>query len=316
MNKIERVRAVLRNEIPDCTPAGFWYHYGGNLSPRQMADAHLKTYRGTGGDIMKVMQDYLCDLEGSVAKASDWANIRMPGKESPTYQKLKEVLGHILDDMGSEAMAFQTMYGPMKTAVIAFGDDAMMAHSKENPAAVAEGVRIIAETLQEWAAGFLDAGASGIYYAAQFGEEGRFSREEWEQLIKPSDLALLSVADERADCYNILHICGEPDYDFKTHVDWFADYPGDIVNWSVKDSGVSLKEGRALFKRPILGGLNNKGDILKGESADIAREVREVIAAFGQKGLMIGADCTIQGETISDERIQAAVVAAHEYKEA
>lgn len=314
MNKIERVKAVFADAVPDVTPAGFWSHFSGKLGTDAMAQAHLDTYRRTDMDIVKVMQDYLCDLDFQPQTAADWRKIRMPGREDPTYKKLEEVIKRIADEVGDEVLLFQTMYGPMKTAVIAFGDDVMMAHAKEDPAAVAEGAMIIAEGLMEWANGFLDAGASGIYYAAQFGEIGRFSKEQWEQLIKPSDLKLLSVADGRRDCYNILHICGEPDYDFKTNVAWFADYPGDIVNWSIKDSGVSLEQGRALFNRPILGGLNNRGNVLSGDTAAIAQDVRETIRGYGQKGFMIGADCTLMGPDYSLERVRAAVDAAHGYR--
>ena len=114
--------------------------------------------------------------------------------------------------------------------------------------------------------------------------------------------------------YNILHICGEPEYKFKTHVDWFTDYPGDLVNWSVKDNAYSLEQGRDSFKRAVLGGLNNKGNILNGPKEEIEKEVEAVLRRFGEKGIMIGADCTIQGENISLDYIKTAVYAAHKYK--
>lgn len=315
MTKVERVKTVFAGGTPDVTPAGFWFHFDSGFDTKTMAEKHLEVYRKTDMDIVKVMQDYLCGLEGQVKTPADWAKLRMPGKSSTDYRKLEEVLGRILDGVAGEAMVFQTMYGPFKTAVIAFGDELVMAHSKEAPEAVAAGVNTIACALEEMANAYLDAGANGIYFAAQFSEPGRFTKEEWERLVKPSDLKVLGVAHGREGCYNILHICGEPDYRFKTNVEWFREYPGDIVNWSVKDNGFTLEQGRELFGRAILGGLNNKGNILSGEPEAIAKEVREVIGAFGRKGLMIGADCTIQGKTITLERIKAAVDAAHSYKD-
>lgn len=314
MNKIERVKTVFNGGTPDVTPAGFWFHFDSRFDTKTMADNHLEVYRKTDMDIVKVMQDYICGLEGQVKTPSDWEKLKMHGKGSPGYRKLEDVLKRILDGVGGEAMVFQTMYGPFKTAVIAFGDELVMAHSKEAPAAVAAGIHTIACALEEMANSYLDVGAAGIYFAAQFSEPGRFTKEEWEMLVKPFDLKVLGAAHRRKDRYNILHICGEPDYRFKTNVEWFRDYPSDIVNWSVKDNGFALVQGRELFDRPILGGLNNKGNILGGDPADISAEVQDVIDSFGQKGLMIGADCTIQGETITLERIKAAVDAAHGYK--
>ena len=113
--------------------------------------------------------------------------------------------------------------------------------------------------------------------------------------------------------YNILHICGEPEYEFKTHVDWFKDYPADLINWSVKDNHFTLEEGRELYSSAILGGMNNKGNVLKGPKEAIEEEVKAVLDAFGTTGIMIGADCTIQGENISLDYIKTAVDAAHGY---
>ena len=153
----------------------------------------------------------------------------------------------------------------------------------------------------------------GIYFSAQFGEPGRFTDEEWAKLVQPSDLLALSAAEERSGKFNILHICGEPEYGFKTALNRFRDYPGSIVNWSVKDNGVSLTEGKKLFKRPILGGLNNRGNILNGDDEAIRAEVNATIDGFGSASMMIGADCTIQGKGISLDRIKTAVEAAHSY---
>ena len=133
-------------------------------------------------------------------------------------------------------------------------------------------------------------------------------------LVEPSDRMVLDVAKNREDKYNILHICGEPEYDFKVHLERFRDYPGDIVNWSVKDTGVSLAEGQKLYRRPILGGLNNKGNILSGTDEAIRAEVEEAIRGFGSTSMMIGADCTIQGQGISLDRIKTAVEAAHNFQ--
>ncbi|MDR2417590.1 MAG: hypothetical protein LBD79_00875 [Treponema sp.] len=313
MNKIERMRALFRNEKTDVVPAGFWFHYRNEYDEVQMAQAHLATYHATDADIVKVMQDYVCQIETPVKVPADWKRLKFPGTDSAVFKKLSGVLKRILDEVGDEVMAFQTMYGPFKSAVIAFGDALLMAHAKEAPDAVAAGVGVIAEALAEWTAGFIDAGASGIYYAAQFSEPGRFTKEEWETLVRPSDLRVMQAAADKGTAH-ILHICGEPEYQFKTSPEWFVDYPFSIVNWSVKDSGLSLEKGRKIFTgKPILGGMNNKGSILKGPDSAIEEEARSIICAFGTSGLMLGADCTIQGQGISHERIRRAVDTAHSF---
>jgi uroporphyrinogen decarboxylase len=317
MNKVERVEAVFHNEKPDRIPAGFWFHYRHEWDIERMALEHLKTWRETDGDIMKVMQDYICKLDIPVKVPADWEHVRFPGVSSPVFQKLLDVLKRILDAVGGETLVFQTIFSPFKHAVMSYGDDLVMAHARENPAVLKAAVGRIAESLSQWAAAFVEAGAAGLYYAAQFSEPGRFSPAEWEELVKPGDLAVMGAAREKGG-RNILHICGEPEYGFKTNLSWFAAYPAAIVNWSVKDNNLSLAEGKKLFNKPILGGMNNKGNILNGSGEAIKAEAESIIRGLAAEGLppgfMLGADCTIQGEGISHGRIRAAVDAAHGYK--
>jgi uroporphyrinogen decarboxylase len=310
MNKIERVQAVFRDEKPDCTPAGFWYHYKRDYTTAEMIAAHLTVYRETGADIMKVMQDYGQEINAEVKVPGDWKGVKFPGAGSPVYQKLADVLKGILDAIGGETLIFQTIFSPFKTAVNTYGDALVMAHAKEAPDQVAAAMRGIAESLTEWAAGFVELGAAGLFYAAQFSEPGRFTKEEWEALVKPGDLAVMKGAADKGG-RNILHICGEPEYQFRTQPEWFTDYPAAIVNWSVKDTGLSLKEGKALFRKPVLGGMNNKGNILKGSDDEIRSEVEQTLSGIGAEGFMLGADCTIQGQGISHQKMKTAVDAAH-----
>lgn len=315
MTRAERVLAVMKREPVDYVPAGFWFHYRSDYSVQEMIDAHMKLYRETGMDIIKIMQDYGYSISGTITCAEDWYHISVKGTDSEEFAKMAEIIRGIRKEAGDDVLIFQTMFGPFKAASMTFGDDVLMKYSKEAPEAVAAGVQRIADALEQWAKGYLEAGADGIYYSAQFGEPGRFSEEEWSRLVKPSDFQILNVADQMEGKYNILHICGEPEYEFHSCVDRFLSYPADLVNWSVKDNGYSLEKGRETFGKPILGGMNNKGNILHGPKEAIEAEVKEVLDAFGTTGIMVGADCTIQGENIRLDYIKAAVDAAHHYSD-
>lgn len=314
MKKSERVLAVMRREEVDHVPAGFWFHYNSRYTVQEMIDAHMKLYHETGMDVIKIMQDYPYPVTGQITEEKDWYQVGVKGTDSEEFGKMAAVIKGIRKEAGDDVLIFQTMFGPFKTASMAFGDDVLMKYSKEAPGAVAAGVGTIADTLEEWARGYLEAGADGIYYSAQFGEVGRFEEEEWKKLVRPSDLQILQVAEAMPDKYNILHICGEPEYAFKTWVERFRDYPADLVNWSVKDNGYSLEKGRETFGKAILGGMNNKGNILNGPKEAIEEEVKQILDTFGTRGIMIGADCTIQGQNIRLDYIKAAVDAAHNYQ--
>ena len=302
MNKVERMQAVFAGQEPDRVPAGFWFHYPQGLSLEERAQAHVDLCRSVGTDIIKIMDDNFGRFftQGiRVEKASDWRHIRLPGKDCAHYRHMTGLIQRILDKSGGEAMVFPTMWSPFKIASFTYTDGGgtdqqFMAHCKEDPASVLEGVRALTETLQEWAR-----------------EPQRFSEEEWARLVKPSDLAVLEVTKKIPGKYNIVHICGEMEFGFQSSPRRYAGYPGDLFNWDVHRAGLSLEEGRELFQKPILGGLDNHGVLVEGSLEAIRQETLKIIKAMGKRGFMLGADCTVPGE-IDWARLRAAVEAAAE----
>jgi uroporphyrinogen decarboxylase len=283
-----------------------WFHFNPELSVRDAADAHFRFVRETDMDVIKIMYDNSYTLDRTIKDPSDWFHIKPEGKKSPFYQKQRAILLSLLEKGAGEYPVWMTMFGPFKFGVMAAGDELVMAHSRENPGAVKSGVAAIADTLVEWAEGFLDDGADAIFYSAQFGEVGRFSREEWNDLVVPFDLAVLAAAENRLDKYNVLHLCGEKEYGFRVHIDRFGSYPGAMVNWAIHQNGYELERGRDLFARPVMGGLDNHGVMAHGTEGEVKSAVRELIQVYGNQPFMIGANCSIES-TEHIWRIKAAV---------
>lgn len=318
MNKIERMRAVFANETPDYTPAGFWFHYSADLDAEQTAQAHLRLYHDLDGDIIKIMDDTFGHMmtEGTVIRRpSDWRNIRLPGRDCFQYRKMEAVIRRIAAEVGGEVMIFPTLWSPFKIASFTYcfagSDDAtFMKHCAEDPESVLVGVGKIADALTDWVAGFMEAGASGFYYSGQFSEPQRFDEQTWRKLVMPSDLQVLGEV-KRLGGYNILHICGEAEHGFRSSPRRYADYPGDLFNWDTHRTGLTLQEGRRIFGKPILGGMDNHGLLIEGSPEEIAAGAREVIASVGRRGFMLGADCTVPAD-IGIDKLRAAVNAARE----
>ncbi|MFQ8636973.1 MAG: uroporphyrinogen decarboxylase family protein [Acutalibacteraceae bacterium] len=319
MNKTERMKAVFENREPDRVPAGFWFHYPGEMPAGERAQAHVDLCRKTGADIIKVMDDNFGRFftQGiQITKPSDWRKIRLPGKDCAHYRGMTELIGRILEKAGGEAMVFPTVWSPFKIASFTYlcaggTDQQFMAHCREDPDSVLEGVKILADTLQTWTRDYLELGSSGIYYSGQFSEPQRFDGETWEKLVKPSDLAVLGVTKEFAEKYNIVHICGEVEFGFQSSPRRYAGYPGDLFNWDVHRTDLSLEAGRAVFQKPILGGLDNHGVLIEGSLEEIRAETERIIRSMGKRGFMLGADCTVPA-SIDWARLRAAVEAAEQ----
>ena len=318
MNKIERMQAVFAGKAPDYTPAGFWFHYPASLTAEEAADAHVQLYHQLDNDIIKVMDDSFGHMitEGiHIEKPSDWRNIKLPGRDCSQYRKMESIIRLIAEKTNHAVMIFPTMWSPFKIASFTYcfagSDDAtFMKHCAEDPESVLAGVQIIADALTDWVKGYIEAGASGIYYSGQFSEPQRFDAATWEKLVKPSDLQILNEV-KACGGYNILHICGEAEHGFRSSPERYAGYPGDMFNWDTHRTDLTLEEGKKLFNAPILGGLDNHGLLIEGSLDEIKAETRRLINVMGREVFMIGADCTVPN-TIDIARLQAAVNAAKE----
>ena len=294
MNKRERMQAVFENRPVDSLPAGFWHHYS-ERETDQLVAAQLNFYRATDMDFIKVMYEFMFSMETKVQKPSDWYHIKPGGTKAPQYLAQLEIIRGILDGVGEDVMTFTTMFNAMKMAAWCIGEDGVMAHAKEDPVALKTGLRIFAQTLAEWVDGFLDAGLDGIFYSAQFGEVGRFNKQMWSELVEPFDLKVLNTIKAK-NKYIILHLCGEPRYNYRVHIDRYGTYPMDMVNWAVHANHYELDRGRDFFNCPIMGGMDNRNVMLHGTTAEVDAAIDEVVYTYGSRGFVLGADCSIQGD--------------------
>ena len=135
MTKKERVLAVMKKEQVDMIPAGFWFHYKSDYTVQQMIDEHMKLFRTTDMDIIKIMQDYPYPISGKITCADDWYHIQVKGTDSEEFAKMAEIIRGIRKEAGKDVLIFQTMFGPFKAASMTFGDDVLMKYSKEAPEA-------------------------------------------------------------------------------------------------------------------------------------------------------------------------------------
>jgi len=302
MNKVQRVRAALAGQPVDRVPASFWFHFTPDKAHGAASvKAHLDYYRASGVDFLKIMNEHPYQANVAIARPSDWRKVRPAPLSSHFYQAQLDEIKRIVDGIGGDCLVITTIFGPFSSGNHA-GNNAVAEHLKEDPAAVAQGLLAIGESLGEFGVACVKAGAAGIYYSAQGGEEDRFTAEQFERYVKPADLAALNAFKDVGE-FNLLHIC-------KDHIrlPLFADYPAHAVNWAATKNNLNLKQGRDLFKRTIVGGFGDRGLIAEGSLEAIRAHTRAIIDDFGATGLMIGADCTVPTD-IDVARIRAAVEA-------
>jgi uroporphyrinogen decarboxylase len=302
VNKFERVKAALAGEKVDRVPASFWYHFPAEKAHGQASvNAHLQYYRESDVDFLKVMNEHPYQANVSIKTPADWRRVRPASLNSAFYQEQLDEIKAIVDEVGDECYVITTLFGPFASGNHA-AEHRVTEHLKADAEAVGQGLGAIADSLAEFALACVDAGASGIYYSAQGGEDYRFTEQEFLGYIKPHDLTILNAVWDHGD-FHLLHICKD-----RIRLPLYADYPAHAVNWAVTKNDIGLQEGRELFKRTVVGGMDDRGVIVHGSTEEIQGAVQKVIADAGTEGFILGADCTVPTD-IDVRNIRAAIEA-------
>ena len=302
MNKKERVRAALAGGNVDRVPASFWFHFPAEYKHGTASvKAHIDYYRASGIDFLKVMNEHPYEASIAINTPSDWKRVRPAPLSAPFYQGQLDEIKQIVDTLGSECLVITTIFGPFSSGNAASGGK-VTEHLKADPEAVSQGLGAIADSLAGFAVACIGAGASGIYYSAQGGEVDRFSEQQFVSYLKPHDLTVLNALKGHGE-FNLLHICGD-----NMRLALYADYPSQTVNWAATKHNLNLKQGYSLFRRPVVGGLNDRGVVVNGSHTEIQAAVRQAVSDFGKRSLIVGADCTFPTD-IDVNNIRAAVEA-------
>jgi len=308
LDKIARVRAALRGEQVDRIPASFSYHFPQEMvAGHALAQVHLDYYRTSDPDYLKVMNDnyYSAPNLEELSKPSDWAKMEEAPLSSQCFQDQLTGLREIVKELGNEVPIITTVFNPFQNGDGMSGWKATE-HLKSDPENVNEGLATIARSLERFVNACIEAGASGIFFAAHGGQRSRHSDEEFDKYIRPHDL---KAANDAGAWFNLLHVCGE-----NVRLPAYTDYAAQAVNWAPQLGNLTLSEGRKLFRKTIVGGMKQDGALVSGSQEDIFSEVRRAVSEMGSKGFMLGAGCAL-AKAVPAERLLWAKQALHENQE-
>ena len=305
MDKRTRVLNAMDKLPVDHVPVGFWFHFAGEETKgEECVQAHLRYYRETDLDFLKIMNDGYSSypLPGTVKTAKDLWDLKPLGKDHPWIKDQVWRAKRIVEEIGQERCVFYNVFAPFSFIRNGKRNALIMDFLSEDKLAVMHAIDIVAEDAALLSQLLIqEAGCDGIYYCVQGGEKDRFTIEEYKEIVAPSDLYVLEHANRYSD-YNIMHCCGWAGA--KNNIELWQDYPVKCVNWAVFVEELPLPEGRAFFgDKAILGGFETlhldaslgkyKGIMYSGQKKEIEDFTRDTILTFGKRGLMLGGDCTI-----------------------
>ena len=330
------VLAALHNEKTDGVATSFWRHFADNeftdaYQDPQVVDVNLNGHRqylkDLDLDFVKTMLDgyFPYPFRGvrNPRDPHDLANIQPLSSDDPwilDQQKLARKQKAIAGDKP----VFVTVFSPMylfKWALIEHYVDPLLAADHrfadlyvQDPELVKHVLSVIGKDLHKLVHALMETGIDGIYYSTQSVQDERLDNASFFSQVMESIDQEVQAAINQESSLNILHICG---YDGAyNHLEWFKDYPLQVINWATKTDGYTLGAGKKLFNdRPVLGGFDNstKGILYRGDKQAIQAEVKRLLDEAGTTGVLLGADCTVPRD-INYDHLRWAIEAAHNYQ--
>jgi len=297
MNRKERIMKTIRGEETDRMPVCFWHHFG-NLEPEETVKAHLKWLEDSGEDLLKMMCDEFFTYPMRGAKSpEEMLRLQPLGAKDGYVTGQVERAAQINEALRGEVCTLYNAFSPYATLKHTLGDRESMELIRNHEDAALHLMEIICEDTCDMVEGILtQSGTMGMMLCLQGAEEGRFTDEEYDRWIRPTEEKVIACAQKYSE-NNLLHMCGWdgiPD-----RLERWEHYETAMINWDVDVEKISLKEGKERFgKRVVLGGFNNRpGTILPGGSKEeIQAFARELVRETGKERLIIGADCSLPKE--------------------
>lgn len=295
MTRTERVHAAVNGAEVDRVPVCFWHHFQPEGSGRAMAEATLRFFDEEFDlDIAKVMPDIPYPFpKKSISEPNDWRLIEpIDPLQSRYFRERAEAVAILRETLGFDTPVVMTVFSPLAEAMYAARDrEQFLTHLREHPVLMHEVLSTLAENLAHHIHDIIMVGADGVFFSVQGGTRDVLSEAEYREFGRPYDLMALRGAS--SGWLNILHMHGEKDLMF----DQFLDYPVQVLNWSDRLAGPSLREARVRTSKCLMGGWNEFGPLHEGPVDQIAAEAHDALAQTGGRKLILANGCSVPDDT-------------------
>ncbi|MBQ7775965.1 MAG: hypothetical protein IJ379_08585 [Lachnospiraceae bacterium] len=310
MSKRELVLKAFNNEAVERVPVGFWFHFAADAffdsskeTVRRNIAGHQKYVDEFQPDFLKLMSDgffgYPNEALKKLQSAADLDKIETEDV-SAWIQGQMDLVKELTKRFKEQVLSFYNIFAPATylSFLLEAGGNALTVEqlAKENPEGLAKVLSKIAKDVAKLSVRVItEGGVDGIYLSVR--NIDGLKKAEYLKYIAPDELSILEAVNQVSD-YNILHICGYEGH--RNDLSTYVDYPAKVINWAVTVEQVSLQEGKKLFGgRAVIGGFDNttNGILYKGSREEIEAETQRLLQEAGQRGVILGADCTIPSDT-------------------
>jgi uroporphyrinogen decarboxylase len=306
----ERVESALAMGLADRPPVGAWGHtYREEWVPAELAAVTVDRARRFGWDFVKFQPRASCFAEafGSMYQPSghrlrgpilikaavpdleSWKSVALVNRKALDDQV--ESIGVAARELGGGVPLIQTVFSPITVGgyLVGKSQSRVVRELRQHPQVVGPALQRIAEALVDFSRRSVAAGAAGIFYAVSgYAGRGVMSEGLYRDLVLPYDQSVLGALP-RSAWFNVLHLCGS-----NLNFGLARDLPSHAVSWSVHNKGnPSLREGREIAGRAVMGGLSQRATLVYGPPAKIKAEADRAVKETGGRGLLLAPGCSV-----------------------
>jgi uroporphyrinogen decarboxylase len=329
-NKKKRFEAVMNNKVSDRPLVSAWRHFTEfeHSGPRVLADVLLYFQKTYDWDFIKVNPravyyheawgneyDYSIyndvvptRIKTLVEDTSDLGKIKQISGREGVFAEQIEMIKMILDGVKNEVPVMQSVFTPIGILLNLCGMRSLGRYREssregspvirmiqENGNEVHRALDAIARTIADYCDGLVEAGVDGVFYAALgMARSGYFTREEWEEFVKPYDLIVL---ESLKTVKTIVHTCG-----IYSNPEWFVDYPVNCIHWAESATGNTTLAGSAAWikDKVPMGGVDER---LFGQNKaqEISKLAKESIKKMSGRPYILAPDCSVSTKTLDNE---------------
>lgn len=329
LSKFDRIEALMRGKPADRPPVSVWHHFlKEETDAERFVEATAAFQEKYDWDVIKVNPRavYFTETWGNeydystyigygpkpvksvLQCAEDLHHITRRGIDCPTLSEQLHVVSALRKRVGANVPIIQTVYSPLGillnltgTRLIGRNRQALREESpivhfiREDPTGLKQALEAVAETMHDYVAALLAAGANGLFYAALgLAREGYLTFDEWRTYCRAYDLEILAAAK---DSFTVLHTCG-----ISANPQYFADYPIKVLHWAESDSGNPTLASSAdwLGNMAIMGGVDE--DLFgQGKADEIFRQAKLSVERHKDRPFFLAPECSVSPSSADED---------------
>lgn len=326
MKPIERIEALLEGKRLDTPAMNLWKHFPPyDEDPKELVRKTIQFQERFNWDFVKVtyqglfsIQDWgskikwperdsqwpnTCSKVGvvtdfSIKEENDWKNINVLPMDKGSMADSILAAKEIVKRFKGEAPVVVTVFNPLTTAIKMSGDK-MFDHMRKNPDVFKKGLETIMETTIRYVEELVHIGADGIFFANQLGSYDKMSLKEYEEFGRPYDLQILDVVKDKM-WFNIMHMHGaDPMFEL------MEKYPVQAINWHDRLVNVSLKDGRRMSDKILIGGVDEFKILNDANEEELLAHLEDALEQVADRRIILGPGCCVP-LYVNEDRLEIA----------